>query len=194
MAGLLNLFEAGALAAPDYLARADRESYDIIRVLDRHFDLKVPLRMMDIGCGFAAVDAYLCQRIPVEYMALLDGDVPGRKQSYTDGAKAWNDVRIGAKVVYHNTKLQAECFFPGSRIFAPNLNFIISLRSWCHHYPAGIYLRQSYNALVPFGIMILDCRTGEGNSEAIQAGGFRVLECLEESPKRQRLVFQRNGN
>lgn len=42
-----------------------------------------------------------------------------------------------------------------------NLDLVISLLSWCHHYPYNTYSETVYKKLNKNGIIIVDCRTEE---------------------------------
>jgi SAM-dependent methyltransferase len=186
---------ARAQAAPDYLERAAREAKAIGQAWTKYVDAKTFPTMasvLDIGCGLAAVDALLWYNIPVESIALLDGDAVGRKDSFTNGVKAWNDVAIGAEVVNQNTTIRARTLHPDAKKF-PESNLILSLRSWCHHYPASVYLDRVLRALVPHGLLVVDCRAGLDHLDQLQAAGLHYLDTLEESPKRARHVLQRGG-
>lgn len=184
---------ARAQAAPGYLERAAGEAKVIGAAWCRYVDghgFPAMARVLDIGCGLAAVDAFLWRTVPVESIALLDGYEVGRKESFTTGAHAWNDVRMGAAVVNENTTIRAQCLHPDSKTFPPS-DLILSLRSWCHHYPASVYLDRVMDALVPHGLLVVDCRAGMDHLDQLKAAGLRCVGTLETSPKRARHMLQR---
>lgn len=165
-----------------------REATAIAGVWQRHYCGTSPARVLDIGCGLAAVDVFLWRTMAVESIALLDGSAVGRKDVYTDGSRAWNDVSIGCEVVNQNTTIRARGLYPTEQTL-PHSDLIISLRSWCHHYPAAVYLDRVTRALAPGGILICDCRIGMGNYETL-AQWFAPIAHVEWSPKRLRVAWR----
>lgn len=180
-------------ASPGYLARAQQEACEIVPWIKQQFKAsRLPLRILDIGCGLAAVDAFLCQMIPIDCVALLDGVGLGKKDVYTDGSFAWNDVNFGVEVVRANVSSKVDVGpVRMDQDFFPCVDVVLSLRSWCHHYPASVYLDRVRESLEPDGLLIVDCRKGRGNVEVLERSGFRKVVCIEESPKRERLIFEK---
>lgn len=170
--------------APDYLDRARREA----EAIASHFPA-TGYRLLDIGCGLGAVDAELWHVCPITDIHLLDGDGPGKKEPYTDGSYAWNDVSDAERFVRGHCGARVYTYRIGDRF--PDVDMIISLRSWCHHYPAAVYLDRAVAALPHNGILICDCRVGSGNFDALAHAAFTPVAELERSDKRNRVVWRK---
>lgn len=152
-------------------------------------------RIVDIGCGLAGVDVHLARETKARSVVLIDGDGTGsRKMGFVDNTRAWSDVEIGAELVEAN--------LPGISIYGfaeGNIkkstwlwcDLLISLKSWCHHYPAETYLGLVQRSLEFHGRMILDIRTGTNGLAVLEAGGFRSIGIAYSTAKADRHVFER---
>lgn len=171
-------------ASPDYLTRASREADAIAPYWPA-----AGYRLLDIGCGLGAVDTFLWERCPVTDIHLLDGEGPGPKAVYTDGSYAWNDVQDAAVYVRSHTRARVHTHRLTDAF--PAVDVVISLRSWCHHYPAQVYLDRVVAALTPGGVLVCDCRVDSGNYDALLRAGFAPVTELEQSYKRRRVVWRK---
>lgn len=173
-------------ASPAYLERAKREA----ELIAPHWPAS-GYRILDIGCGLAAVDCFLWEYCPIEQIHLLDGDGPRKKEPYTDGSYAWNDVADAYRYVRQRCgACRVDSYYVDEPVF-PKVDMVLSLRSWCHHYPAAVYLHRVMAALQPNGRLVVDCRAGTDNLAQLKAAGFSPIAILEESPKRRRYVLTR---
>lgn len=117
-----------------------------------------PFSLLDIGCGLALVDIHLVRAFPtLRRVTLLDGDGTVAKQpvGFRHDTRAWQDVGMGAAMLEANTRPDVAVSTlapePFGFMFAGTFDLVVSFRSWCHHYPADIYLASVLRTLAPGG-------------------------------------------
>lgn len=152
--------------------------------------------VLDIGCGSAGIDVLLARKFGALRVHLLDGDGSAPQvNGWNRATDAWNDVEKGAELVRANSGPGVEVIthVAGQQLqIDDQLDLVISLRSWGHHYPIGIYLELVQRILKPDGTLILDIRRKTDGVEQLHAAGFRRVDRIEDrSEKCDRLVFSR---
>jgi SAM-dependent methyltransferase len=156
------------------------------------------LTVLDIGCGLAAIDVLLVREFGARTVYLIDGN-GGAPQIHgwnNDATEPWNDVEQGAWVVKNNVAAEVDVitYVAGEkRIYAcDQVDLVISLRSWGHHYPVSVYLPLVERALRPGGTLILDIRRKTAGVEELEAAGFSKIGRIDDrSEKCDRLMFVR---
>jgi cyclopropane fatty-acyl-phospholipid synthase-like methyltransferase len=142
---------------------------------------KYGYHLLDVGCGMGGIGLLLVDhyigKIQVTpdsvgpsqpLLDLLDGDVsvrgisghrPKGYQSFGENNKPWNDATATAQR-FRSFGYDTRALTPDTECWGPNLDVIVSTRSWGHHYPVDVYLKKAYEALTPEGIMALEIRYG----------------------------------
>lgn len=137
-----------------------------------------PMRILDIGCGLALLDVHLARAYGPIVVRLLDGDgTAPRDRGFRLQMQAWADVEMGQAMFRANVD-GAICPFvtvhqPGEFDFWVDL--ILSSRSWCHHYPATVYLDSVKRSLKPGGLLVVDIRAGTDGLDVLRGAGFEVV-------------------
>lgn len=142
-----------------------------------------PESILDIGCGCAIYDAMLAQE-GIKTFYLIDGDgsrYPRKKYGPID--RPWGNVYMGvdfmkkhapeAKVTAYALNTLEQVHHMNSK-FVIGADLILSIRSWCHHYPATTYARMARRCLdLSKGRMIVDIRHGTDNYDVLTDHGFK---------------------
>ncbi len=152
--------------------------------------------IMDIGCGLGGIDVMIARHHPVDKIVLVDGngDLSLRgKLGFKTAQKAWADVRIAEEFVRANARVFEIVAANPAIVWSAvgDLDLIVSLRSWGHHYPAATYAALAFGALRNGGRSILDIRRNTDGRKQMEAAGFRFLAICDEGKKHQRMVFER---
>ncbi len=137
--------------------------------------------VLDIGCGFARIDAFLADYYGRGVVIhLLDNDHfienEGKEQvGFNPTTVAWKDRNAGIK---HLKKTVPWCKVEGH---PPNpdltirANLIVSLRALGHHFQVETYLGLIDRSLRRGGRLILDIRNGTNGVSVLESAGFKVL-------------------
>ncbi len=135
-----------------------------------------PTRILDIGCGVAAIDALLFRhysgRSDLEFILLDRSELAGpprygfstRREFYNSLSVARTLLRTNGVSLARVHTLEAPDANP-CRL--PAADLIVSLASWGFHYPVSTYLEPTWNALSVGGVLILDVRAGLGEEEVL---------------------------
>lgn len=179
--------------------------YEKIRtIFEAIFDerQKYPWYILDIGCGLGGMDIMLARHHGVKHIHLMDGDGTGSpKVGFHPDIKPWADVTAAKEFVEANVPgdVKTHCIhaIDGSlykRTKEENLyyNLIMSLQSWCHHYPYDVYRDLVRSSIVEYGILVVDIRRGTDALERFDRDEFTLVGKIGEEPKCERCVF-RNG-
>lgn len=159
-----------------------------------------PQSILDIGCGCAIYDALLAQQ-GIKHFYLIDGDgsrYPRKKYGPID--RPWGNVYMGVDFMQkHAPEAMVTSYSLNSleQVMGMNAKFIIdvdlvlSIRSWCHHYPAATYARMARRCLdLSKGRMIVDIRKGTDNYDVLIDHGFNPQKQLDaHSNKCDRWMF-----
>jgi SAM-dependent methyltransferase len=148
--------------------------------------------ILGIGCGMAGVEIGLA-KLCAASLIMMDGDGEGTIQAgyWNTELETWNDTKI-AKAQAQINGVDASVQKPDPQATIP-CDLIVSLLSWCHHYPAEHYMGLAMRSLQPGGRLIVDCRKGKGNVEKL-ARHFEPIGRLPmrgiNARKSERCIFE----
>jgi SAM-dependent methyltransferase len=150
--------------------------------------------VLDIGCGLAGIDALLVRKFGARRVHLLDGDGSASQvNGWNRATDAWNDVEKGVELVRVNggPDIEVITHIAGRQLqIDDQLDLVISLRSWGHHYPIPVYLPLVRQVLRSDGMLILDIRRKTDGVQQLEAAGFTQVGKIEDhSFKCDRLMF-----
>ena len=145
--------------------------------------------VLDIGCGLGLLDVFLFKIHAKPTINLLDGtgDEGNNKFMYYDKCDIYNDMKMTIRMMecngvdsfslynpYYNGKIESDV--------------IISLYSWCFHYPVNTYLELVSKSLVKDGIMIVEVKRGNGDREILEKE-FDLIDVVQENKHSDRCIF-----
>lgn len=150
--------------------------------------------ILDIGCGPAQIDVLLGQHYgaPLE-IHLMDGDgTKEQRVGYRPQIEAWNDRRAARRMVKEalGDRFKVLAWEPDPNLTIRGLDLIISLKSWCHHYPCAIYLPLVNRSLRPGGKLIVDIRNKTDGLEVLREAGYRQVVKIGETRKCERWLLE----
>ncbi len=154
------------------------------------------LRALDIGCGVAGLDFFICQHYrnhPIE-LYLLD-------KTHVESHVYYMFEPKGA---FYNSLAVAKSLLTGSGIDGSSIHLIeasdnneiqvtrkvdlvVSLLSWGFHYPLPTYLDGVCNILAEDGVVILDIRRNT-DGRAVLKRKFAEIHVIMECPKYWRVA------
>ena len=148
--------------------------------------------ILDIGCGPAWVNVWIANERGLKTVHLMDGEREGQPKThgYHRATYPWWTVHAGAKRVRERTRAEVKTHAPDPTLIIP-VDVIISLKSWCHHYPAEHYLNLARRSLKIGGRLIVDIRNGTDGLEVLNDNGFRTVWTGGRSPKCVRAALDR---
>ena len=125
------------------------------------FDLPDGARIMDIGCGVAAVDLLLYSYIPNSKFWLLDKNAlewadPIYYSDNYPGYNSWSTIEDAIRT--SNFDRNRFTLMEPTHTFPEDLDCVTSYFSWCFHYPKETYWDRAYGALKKGGKLVLDVR------------------------------------
>ncbi len=147
-----------------------------------------PTRILDVGCGVAAIDALLFmhygRRSDLQFF-LLDRselfDLP--RYGFSTRREFYNSLSVAERLLRANGIDTARVHLLEAPkeppLSLPAVDLVVSLASWGFHYPVSTYLEPAWNALAPGGTLILDIRAGLGE-EHVLASRFTDIQALCE--------------
>lgn len=152
-------------------------------------DLRIST-MMDIGCGLGATTAALATFVGASVVTLVEADAakPVTVHGFNQTLEPWNDVNISKIMVEANVpdhvivhaRTSKELLALDPDQFG-KLDLITSFRSWCHHYPASVYLDFVRRTLKPMtGRLVVDVRTKTDGMEVLTKAGFKMLAYVSQ--------------
>jgi cyclopropane fatty-acyl-phospholipid synthase-like methyltransferase len=147
--------------------------------------------LLDIGCGPGVTSIMLAARLDLR-LYLMDGVQGEKRMGYSEHRKAWQDTTITRQLAEAN-KVQFEIIEPDpSATF--EVQFIMSLLSWGHHYPVSTYIELAKRSLPAGGGMVIDLRKGRWAPNALRElseQGFESIALLDQTNKLERRFFVR---
>jgi SAM-dependent methyltransferase len=147
--------------------------------------------LLDVGSGLGGIDVLLNRHYlattgnPLE-VALLDGidDMP--EVSFHD--RTYNDMAVAIDFLVKNGV--EHCYFvPLPPREAKPFDLIISLQSWCFHYPPAAYLEFVKGCVHRDSVLILDVRADKPLWRDELRQSFTEVAVALSRPKFNRLVF-----
>lgn len=147
--------------------------------------------LLDIGCGAAITSILLYKELGLDHLYLMDGGpLRMREESWFEHAPVpWSDMDLPRSIAKMNDV--SFSFSPPDPDLSFDVDAIISLLSWGHHYPARVYLPLARRSLPLGGRLVLDLRQGKNGADAMLAAGFRMVAQLDETEKLRRYCFER---
>lgn len=156
-----------------------------------------PTAILEIGPGTGWLAIEMARRWPGAMLYLMDGDGTAEKRvGYRADTQAWNSRYEAADNVLKAVPGATVVTVPpdNQQSFHP-LDLVVSLQSWCYHYPVGTYLSLVKRSLKPRGRVIVDHRRNlpeAANGPALmEASGFCAIAVIDESYKWWRVVWER---
>jgi SAM-dependent methyltransferase len=149
---------------------------------------------MDIGCGLAGIDVFLCRHYGPELeLALLDRE--GRSPTFhgfREQAAFYNSLAAARALLCANG-------VPGGRVRTYDadrdgfpdgggFDLVISLLSRGFHYPVTTYLPPVVRSLAPGGRLIIDVRHGTDGEAQLAAAFGRAPAPIAQAARHRRLV------
>ncbi len=151
--------------------------------------------VLDIGCGAAITSIMLARELKFDRLLLMDGQQGLYTNGYKLDTKAWEDTNRARAVAELNLNSTAWSIVEPDQEFRGSFTFIMSLISWCHHYPVEVYLPMVKASLIPGGRLVVDIRKTarvENGLTKLLNSGFIRLAILDETKKCTRYVLERN--
>jgi len=95
--------------------------------------------VLDIGCGLGGIDVLLSRHYPEAEFWLMDGTGDGQRTTgWGETMEPFNDIEMTKRVMELNG-VAANCHSIDPD-FTIRADLVISLYSWCFHYPASTYI------------------------------------------------------
>ena len=114
-------------------------------------------RLLDIGCGLGGVDVLLSPC--VDHIYLLDGTGwDDRRAGFQETTTPWNSLNTTREVMELNGITDKTTLFDYRDRPEIEVDAVISITSWCYHYPADEYLEWVSSILVRGGQCCVDMR------------------------------------
>lgn len=135
--------------------------------------------IVGIGCGMAGTEIELAKLYdPKPSLCMMDGDGSGEIQAgyHEHVLVPWNDTGI-AKAQANINGVTAHVIKPDPEMTL-NCDLIVSLLSWCHHYPAEHYLGLAMRSLRKGGRLVVDCRKNTANLATLTRH-FHLIHSME---------------
>lgn len=151
--------------------------------------------IVDIGCGAAGIDIFLYHHYENPHIHLFDKTQVSDKVYYgfrNEGA-FYNSLDIAKKVLVDND-VSSEFIHIHSvddnklDLNDNSVDFVISLFSWCFHYPVETYIHEVKRILKDDGIVIVDVRTKEKHQIDIFRDHFKFVNILSEGQSHLRVM------
>jgi SAM-dependent methyltransferase len=152
-------------------------------------------RLLDIGCGLGLTSVLLALEMDLDELYLMDGqDGPRVNGFHSSATSPWINLDYAVALAREN----------GVRSFHPvrpdptavyDVDAVMSLFSWGHHYPAAVYLPLARRSLPIGGRIVLDLRRNKRGAprgyDEFEAAGFKFVGSLLEEEKMFRYCFER---
>lgn len=196
-----------ALVSEEYWRICKKETKGLLQLLSPHASLlQKPLRVLDIGGGLCGYARILSESIRIADLYILDTDNEDKDIAlgFKAQSECYNSFKTTRQILQCPT-LQARCLhlvdyktddlvsFRNSNIGCFDL--VLSLWSWCFHYPFNVYAQLAQDVLSEDGLLVLDIRDESdkyGESElALIASEFEVVDNIPSSNKSRRLVLRK---
>lgn len=164
-----------------YLADMKKE----LHLIEPHLPEKI-VKVLDIGCGLAGIDVLIAKRYGAKILLL---DKNGLEDKSKIGFQNAQDFAAYNSFVYTKQLMEQngirDVGYYDVNVGEPigeRFDLILSLYSWCFHYPFDVYATKVRNALLPGGRVVVDVRKGQ---EIPWKG-----QVIRDGRKSRRMVFK----
>lgn len=158
-----------------------------------------PKHVLDLGSGLGLIDIELVRRYNT-YCSLVDGEEPPPVFKHADPfccrrvvEDFWRDNEIPVTSWRYMSPEQVT-----TQPLYGNFDCVISLRSWCFHYPPRVYMETVRQYLAPKAVVLLDVRRNRLDTHdewlAELAKEWPDNEVLETGEKYDRIRFEIGGD
>jgi hypothetical protein len=147
------------------------------------------MAVLDIGSGLGAIDVVLYRYCDsIIDIGLLDGTddrphVDRRNKTFSNRRVSTNFLTrngVPPQVLHY--------YSPGERP-KETYDLVLSLASWCFHYPPEVYLEMVMDCCLPHSCVIVDLRKNEPSWLAQLEARLRPVKSLKVSAKFERIAF-----
>ena len=175
----LNLQRGGwGNLTPGDLYKGAKEAFDI--GLREALPAKIPMRILDIGCGFALYDNILLEfygYAPDLHLYLLDKTTSLKDEKEknfkvggfrNEGISFYTNLECAANILVSNgaNRNNVHILTVSEGVFSQlepsSFDLVFSLLSYGHHYPVSKYVEKIKQILRKDGVLILDLRVIDG--------------------------------
>lgn len=145
-------------------------------------------RIIDIGSGLGGIDAILNQHYG-GFVEVCPVDGAADEPVMHTHASTFNSEKVTRAFLSANGVMRCSYFSPHALPKSLNTKLIISVASWCFHYPPGTYLSFVKASLAPGGILIVDVRRDKPWRELLSQS-FEEIGIAHKGRKADRIVYQ----
>jgi spermidine synthase len=159
-------------------------------------------RILDIGGGMGGVDVFLSRhyghKVAIEILDRVGMDETmlfGFREStekYNDPRLAQIYLREGGVPDENFSFWDADSGLGELKASGRRYDVILSLKSWCFHYPYATYEDLVRELLAPGGVMIVDLRVNK-DQRAMVENSFECVATAQKDHASERLVFRHRG-
>lgn len=183
--GALSYLKADRIA---WLAAYEKAiAYDFCSLLPHLPPVSPGLRVLDVGSGLGGIDVLLDRHYGGIEVCLLDGiDDPPQMMLHRC---TFNSMKVAGDFLTGNG-VRAWRHVGMPPVKAAPMDIIISLGSWCFHYPPSEYLGFVERCCGSSTVLILDVRRDKPHWRAELRGCFDEVAVALMKPKFNRLVFR----
>lgn len=145
-------------------------------------------RVLDIGSGLGGIDILLNRHYGGElFVELIDGENDEAVMHQHD--QTFNDMTVAAEFQRRNGVTRFLGSRPDRALKRAQTDLIISLQSWCFHYPASTYLDFVRGRCHTGTKLIVDVRKERPDWFTDLNRDFVLIDTLRETSKSERLAF-----
>lgn len=151
--------------------------------------------VLDIGSGLGGIDILLTRHYAPDppYIHLLDGE--NDEPRMTLHRQTFNSMKVARRFQIANGVRpdRFSYFTVATNVLPRPYDLVLSLGSWCFHYPPDTYLPLllSGGGLHMDSVLIMDVRTGKPDYAAQIAASLERVAIIKEAPKYTRAVYRR---
>jgi SAM-dependent methyltransferase len=148
--------------------------------------------VLDVGSGLGGIDVLLDRHYGGLQVCLFDGRAD--KPVLAQHSCTFNHMGVAMDFQRRNGVQLAVSWDPamcsGLQALRPAVDLVVSLASWCFHYPPQVYLDLVRALVRPAGTLILDVRAGRHDWRARLGDVFEQIDCAHRGRKFDRMVFR----
>lgn len=168
----------------------ERAYHDVIFTVYESMEPYLPercSRVIDIGSGLGGIDCVLNKHFG-GFVEVCPVDGEDDQPVVHRHAQTFNSEKVTRAFLNANGVSRVSYFSPKALPLSANARVIISVGSWCFHYPPGVYIEFVRRSLAPGGTLIVDCRRGKPYREMMREV-FTEIAVAHQGQKYERVVF-----